>query len=123
MTLYDEYRKQFPINPEPSEFRDIVESEIQRALAWAGALDKALLHTSVTDWTDMCCEEKCPIRARTAAERPVGDPSILVDELLNKSYQQGCVDGDLHRDFDAGSETEAEIQALKSRIISIMVNK
>lgn len=34
MTLYDEYRKQYPINPEPSEFRDIVESEIKRVIAW-----------------------------------------------------------------------------------------
>ena len=53
MTLYDEYRKQYPITPEPSEFRDIVESEIQRALAWKGALDKALLHTSVAAWTEV----------------------------------------------------------------------
>ena len=34
MTLYDEYRKQYPINPEPSEFRDIIESEIKRVIAW-----------------------------------------------------------------------------------------
>jgi len=37
MTLYDEYRKQYPINPEPSEFRGIVEAEIKRALAWQEA--------------------------------------------------------------------------------------
>ena len=34
MTLYDEYRREHPINPEPSEFRDIVEAEVRRALEW-----------------------------------------------------------------------------------------
>ena len=34
MTLYDEYRKQYPIDPESSEFRDIVESEIKRVIEW-----------------------------------------------------------------------------------------
>ena len=46
MTLYDEYRKDNPINPEPSEFRDIVEAEVKRALAWRGNL------VGVEKWTE-----------------------------------------------------------------------
>ena len=46
MTLYDEYRKDNPINPEPSEFRDIVEAEVKRALAWRGNL------VGVGKWTE-----------------------------------------------------------------------
>ena len=46
MTLYDEYRKDNPINPEPSEFRDIVESEVRRALAWRENL------VDVKKWTE-----------------------------------------------------------------------
>ena len=46
MTLYDEYRRQYPINPEPSEFRDIVESEVRRALAWRENL------VDVKKWTE-----------------------------------------------------------------------
>ena len=32
MTLYDEYRQEFPIAAEPSEFRGIIEAEVRRAL-------------------------------------------------------------------------------------------
>ena len=32
MTLYDEYRQAHPIAAEPSEFRDIIEAEVKRAL-------------------------------------------------------------------------------------------
>ena len=46
MTLYDEYRKDNPINPEPLEFRDIVEAEVKRALAWRGNL------VGVEKWTE-----------------------------------------------------------------------
>lgn len=35
MTLYDEYREEHPINPEPSEFKDIIEAEVKQALEWA----------------------------------------------------------------------------------------
>ena len=31
MTLYDEYRKVFPIAAEPSEFRGIIEAEVSMA--------------------------------------------------------------------------------------------
>ena len=34
MTLYDEYRREFPIAAEPSEFRGIIEAEVRRALEW-----------------------------------------------------------------------------------------
>jgi len=49
MTLYDEYRKDNPINPEPSEFRDIIESEIKRVIAWMTAPPWP---ASVADWTE-----------------------------------------------------------------------
>ena len=49
MTIYDEYRKQYPINPEPSEFRDIIESEIKRVIAWMTAPPWP---ASVADWTE-----------------------------------------------------------------------
>ena len=49
MTLYDEYRKDNPINPEPSEFRDIIESEIKRVIAWMKAPPWP---ASVADWTE-----------------------------------------------------------------------
>ena len=42
MTLYDEYRKEHPIAAEPSEFRDIVEAEVRRALEWMRGRDKPL---------------------------------------------------------------------------------
>ena len=42
MTLYDEYRRQYPINPEPSEYEDIVEAEVKRALEWMMGRDKPL---------------------------------------------------------------------------------
>ena len=42
MTLYDEYRKQYPINPVPSEFREIIEAEVRRALEWMRGRDKPL---------------------------------------------------------------------------------
>ena len=34
MTLYDEYRRAYPIAAEPSEFRGIIEAEVKRALEW-----------------------------------------------------------------------------------------
>ena len=34
MSLYDQYRKEHPIVSEPSEFREIVESEVKQALEW-----------------------------------------------------------------------------------------
>ena len=34
MTLYDEYRREHPIAAEPSEFREIIEAEVRRALEW-----------------------------------------------------------------------------------------
>ena len=40
MTLYDEYRKAHPIAAEPSEFRDIIEAEVRRALEWMRGRDK-----------------------------------------------------------------------------------
>ena len=42
MTLYDEYRREFPIAAEPSEFRDIIEAEVRRALEWMMGRDKPL---------------------------------------------------------------------------------
>ena len=39
MTLYDEYRKEHPVAAEPSEFRDIVEAEVRRALEWMRVRD------------------------------------------------------------------------------------
>ena len=42
MTLYDEYRREHPIAAEPSEFRDIVEAEVKRALEWMRGRDKGL---------------------------------------------------------------------------------
>ena len=42
MTLYDEYRREHPINPEPSEFREIIEAEVKRALEWMRGRDKPL---------------------------------------------------------------------------------
>ena len=42
MTLYDEYRKAHPIAAEPSEFRDIIEAEVKRALEWMRGRDKPL---------------------------------------------------------------------------------
>ena len=42
MTLYDEYRREFPIAAEPSEFRDIIEAEVKRALEWMRGRDKPL---------------------------------------------------------------------------------
>jgi len=46
MTLYDEYRRDNPVASEPSEFRDIVESEVRRALAWRENL------VDVKKWTE-----------------------------------------------------------------------
>ena len=34
MSLYDEYRREHPIEPLPSEFQDILEGEVRRALEW-----------------------------------------------------------------------------------------
>ena len=42
MTLYDEYRREFPIAAEPSEFRDIIEAEVKRALEWMRWRDKPM---------------------------------------------------------------------------------
>ena len=42
MTLYDEYRQAHPIAAEPSEFRDIIEAEVRRALEWMRGRDKPL---------------------------------------------------------------------------------
>lgn len=42
MTLYDEYRREFPIAAEPSEFRGIIEAEVRRALEWMRGRDKPL---------------------------------------------------------------------------------
>ena len=42
MTLYDEYREAHPIAAEPSEFRDIIEAEVRRALEWMRGRDKPL---------------------------------------------------------------------------------
>jgi hypothetical protein len=42
MTLYDEYREAHPIAAEPSEFRDIIEAEVKRALEWMIGRDKPL---------------------------------------------------------------------------------
>jgi len=42
MTLYDEYRQAYPIAAEPSEFRDIIEAEVKRALEWMMGRDKPL---------------------------------------------------------------------------------
>ena len=39
MTLYDEYRRERPIAAEPSEFRDIIEAEVKRALEWMRGRD------------------------------------------------------------------------------------
>ena len=39
MTLYDEYRQAHPIAAEPSEFRDIIEAEVRRALEWMRGRD------------------------------------------------------------------------------------
>ena len=39
MTLYDEYRREFPIAAEPSEFRGIIEAEVKRALEWMRGRD------------------------------------------------------------------------------------
>lgn len=42
MTLYNEYRREHPIAAEPSEFRDIIEAEVRRALEWMMGRDKPL---------------------------------------------------------------------------------
>ena len=42
MTLYDEYRREFPIAAEPSEFRDIIEAEVRRALEWMRGRNKPM---------------------------------------------------------------------------------
>ena len=42
MTLYDEYRQAHPIAAEPSEFRDIIEAEVRRALEWMRGRNKPL---------------------------------------------------------------------------------
>ena len=42
MTLYDEYRREFPIAAEPSEFRGIIEAEVRRALEWMRGRDKPM---------------------------------------------------------------------------------
>ena len=42
MTLYDEYRREHPIAAEPSEFRDIVEAEVRRALEWMRGRNKPM---------------------------------------------------------------------------------
>lgn len=39
MTLYDEYRKEHPVAAEPSEFREIIEAEVRRALEWMRGRD------------------------------------------------------------------------------------
>ena len=39
MTLYDEYRKEHPVASQPSEFSDIVEAEVRRALEWMRGRD------------------------------------------------------------------------------------
>ena len=51
MTLYDEYRREHPVAAEPSEFRDIVEAEVRRALEWMRGRDNGL-PDSVSDWTE-----------------------------------------------------------------------
>ena len=42
MSLYDEYRREHPIAAEPSEFRDIVEAEVRRALEWMRGRNKPM---------------------------------------------------------------------------------
>lgn len=42
MTLYDEYRSEHPVAAEPSEFREIIEAEVRRALEWMMGRDKPM---------------------------------------------------------------------------------
>jgi hypothetical protein len=52
MTLYDEYRREHPVAAEPSEFREIIEAEVKRALEWMRGRDKPPLPDSVSDWAE-----------------------------------------------------------------------
>ena len=93
MTLYDEYRKQYPINPEPSEFRDIVEAEVKRVIAWMEALPWP---ASVADWTeadyDLAKKLMAPILDRIAEYEslhyPIDEPTKAEAEEFRREQEK-----------------------------------
>ena len=96
MTLYDEYRTLHPIAAEPSEFRDIVEAEVKRALEWMRGRDNGL-PDSVSDWTGddfkRAKETIAPlfdkITEYESLHYPIDEPSKEEAEAFRRKQEEG----------------------------------
>lgn len=97
MTLYDEYRREFPIAAEPSEFRGIIEAEVRRALEWMRGRDKPPLPDSVSDWTEAdfkrAKELMAPLFDKIAEYEsmhyPIDEPSREEAEAFRREQEEG----------------------------------
>ena len=105
MTLYDEYRTLHPIAAEPSEYEDIVEAEVKRALEWMMGRDKPLPAEAIKPGRYMMMTEVivencfhagigCGIKCRG-----------LVYGLTNASVNR-CLDGAVNRGATFQAEEE-----------------
>ena len=96
MTLYDEYRKAHPIAAEPSEFRDIIEAEVRRALEWMRGRDNGL-PDSVSDWTeadfkranDLMAPLFDKIAEYESMHYPIDEPSREEAEAFRRKQEEG----------------------------------
>jgi len=90
MTLYDEYRRDNPVASEPSEFRDIVESEVRRALVWRENL------VDVKKWTEADYERAKELMAPLfdmiveyeSLHYPVAEPSKEGAEAFRREQEK-----------------------------------
>lgn len=97
MTLYDEYRKVFPISAEPSEFRDIIEAEVRRALEWMRGRDKPPLPDSVSDWAEADFKRANDLMAPLfdkiveyeSLHYPIDEPSREEAEAFRRKQEEG----------------------------------
>ena len=98
MTLYDEYRREFPIAAEPSEFRGIIEAEVRRALEWMMGRDKPLSAEGIKPGRYMmmtevivgnCCHAGigCGIKCRGLV---YGFPKASVNRCLEGAVNSGA---------------------------------
>ena len=98
MTLYDEYRQAHPIAAEPSEFRDIIEAEVRRALEWMRGRDKPLpaknikpgrykMMTEVLVETCFHAEIGCGIKCRGLV---YGFPNASVTRCMESAMNGGA---------------------------------
>ena len=96
MTLYDEYRQAHPIAAEPSEFRDIIEAEVRRALEWMRGRDNGL-PDSVSDWAEAdfkrAKELMAPLFDKIAEYEsmhyPIDEPSREEAEAFRREQEEG----------------------------------